>query len=132
MIRIYRIFQKITRNGDVIYERREAGSIDEQGNENAGKQILMHNCPNCGQPLEEKIVIKCPVHGIYDCNWCHAEMLRLEEINFKRQMAIQKEKLRWLESKIFDGVPFVKTIRKVCGIQGITKLEETRKKLLYR
>jgi len=129
MKKIYKFFQKITQNGDVIQEVREAAIRYPNNDVVRGTQNIVQTCPTC-QRIVEHLPRECPIHRIYDCPKCCAELLRFEQILFERQMAIQKEQLRWLESEHLKDIPFVKTARKIIGIRGLIKLEDTRKKFV--
>jgi ferredoxin len=127
---IIKFFRKINQKGETLFGVSEEIIDDEAGTVTAAKQQIMFHCPACGQPLEQRQVREnCILCGTC-CDWCHEERLKLEKSIFERMVIIEKERLRWLESKVFDNIPGVKIFRHIEGFKSIKKLEREHRKLL--
>ena len=128
-------FHKFNRYGETLYAAGEEiiDAREENGTlTNLKKQLLFH-CPRCGQSLElYQVRSNCPICGGICCDFCHEQQLKFERENFERQIIIEQERLRWLESKIFDRFPFIRIIRQVNGINSIRRLENVRRRLIER
>ena len=123
MKKILKAFLKVNMAGDKLYEQIEELVDDESGTIVDLKREVLSTCRSCGQSVEpNQARSNCPLCGEC-CNFCHQERLKLEKIIFERQIILERERLRWLESKIFDGVPCIGLIRQVKAISSIRRLE---------
>ena len=129
-MKIIKRFLKANSKGEKFSEIVEELVPNEYGTVNATKNQLVFNCPSCGQFIEEnQIRYNCPVCKGHCCNFGHEERVKHAKSLFERQIIIEKETLRWLESKVFDDFPGIEFIRKIVCIKSVKRLEELRQRL---
>jgi hypothetical protein len=130
MRKVWKIFQKVTRNGKVIEEVREAAIRYPNNDILRGKQQIVYTCPSCGQPLEErKVRENCPLCGTC-CDFCHTEREKLLSFVFENAIPLEKERRTLLESRSLDCIPGIKFYRQYQTFSSMKRLDSALKKLL--
>ena len=130
MKRILKAFLKVKSTGERLHEGLEELVDDESGTITYLKKETLPTCESCGQPVEQsRIRTNCPVCGGRCCDFCHGEQLKHEKGTFERQVILEREQLRWLESRIFDNLPAIGLIRQIRGINSLRRLERLQRRL---
>lgn len=131
MKKVLKTFLKVSSAEDKLYEGIEELVDDERGTITTLKRETFSTCQSCGQPIESNLARShCPVCEGECCDFCHEQRLANERNTFERQVVLERERLRWLESKIFDGFPGIGIIRQIRGIDSMKRLEGLRRRLL--
>jgi Zn finger protein HypA/HybF involved in hydrogenase expression len=131
MNRILKRVLKILDDGTPVYAWEEEIITDMDHNSvTANKKQAIFNCPSCGQPLEQRNVREnCPQCKGVCCDFCHEQRARLSKLEFERMVILEKESVRLLENKIFDGIPGMKFVRQLHGINTLKRLKTERRKI---
>lgn len=130
MKKILKTFLKINDTGSKLYEGVEELIDDENGTITNAKTETLATCRSCGRTIEQNQArSNCPVCKGRCCDFCHEERLKLEKSTFERQIVLEREQLRWLESRIFDNLPAIGIIRQIRGIKSIKRLERLHRRL---
>ncbi|NIO03986.1 MAG: hypothetical protein GTN74_05045 [Proteobacteria bacterium] len=131
MKRIQKIFLKFNSMGESLYEGLEELVDHEDGTITTSKRETLFTCGRCGRTAEPHQARRnCPVCGGRCCDFCHEAQLKLERSIFEREIILEREQLRWLESKIFDNFPAIRLIRQIKGAHTVRRLEQLHRKLL--
>jgi hypothetical protein len=129
--RIIKGLLRVTETGDRLYEEVEVTVDNEDGTINTAKREILPTCQNCGQPVE-KVRSSCPLCEGFCCDFCHEQRLRHEKLTFERMIIVERERLRWLESGMFDGFPGIKLYRRIAGFNSMSRLKSMQRRLLQR
>jgi hypothetical protein len=127
MKRLIKIFIKATQEGETFYQDTTNVNAEDRDNINVSVRKRIFLCPACGNPLDSRQVrTDCPIcpQGIC-CDWCHEQRIRFHRIAFDQTLQVVREHRNWIESKSFDGFPFINMIRRIVGFNGIRRLEDT-------
>lgn len=136
MKRIIKGLLRVTDTGNRLYEEVEVVVDHEDGTIDTAKREILSTCQNCGQPVDpEKNMVRSTC-GLCDggccCPFCHEQRLRYETIMFERMITVERERLKWLESGIFDDFPGIKLYRRIAGFNSMSRLKSMQRRLLER
>jgi hypothetical protein len=127
--KILKAYIKFKSSGDKLYEGLEALINNEKGTIATLKKETLLTCQRCGRVVEpHQARTSCEVCGGPCCDTCHEQRVRHEKSIFERLIIVERERLRVLESKIFNGCPGIDTIRQIQGIGSIKRLERASRK----
>jgi hypothetical protein len=127
-------FVKFNSRGEPVYAMGEEiiDDRDSGGGMTTTNQQLVFECPSCGQ-LQETHAIRtsCELCGVC-CDWCHDMKMKLDEIEFRQQVLIERERMNRWQSPALDRIPWIKWIRWWQNENSMERLEETRQRLLRK
>jgi hypothetical protein len=136
MRKIIKRFVKFNPRREPIYGWQEE-LVDERdigGGLTSTRQEVLFECPVCGQLFEtdrpHPITSNCELCGGTCCIATHNLRLELDEIEFRRQILIERERMNRLQSPALDRIPLIKWLRWFQNQNSMARLEETRRRLL--